>query len=224
MKKKYYYGFLLLFMMVLGTLSMASCGDDNDDENGGKEEQAPWIEGTVRGYLFDWGLTFTLYHSIGLGDLGSAIGFQLKQMPVAEFFKDNSVLYYELQDTENVTKISEFMQKNQGHVDPVYEGSWTVWEKHPEWSYFNGTINYKSGTVYERQSPKKFTYTVNMEDNSLTVKDADGKLWEWGILYINFNPSKTVWSELRNAEGELIFHIWNTAEPLDNSKFDKTNP
>lgn len=220
MKKKFYYGFLLLFMMLSGTLSMASCGDDNDEENGEKEKQMPWIEGTVRGFLFDWGRTFTVYANIGLGNLGSAVGCQLKEMTVAEFFKDNTVLYYELEDTENATKISELMQRNQGRVSPAYEGSWTVWDKHPEWSYFNGKIIYEGGTEYVRRSPKKFTYTVNLEDNSLTVKDADGKLWELGILYINFNPSKTVWSELRNAEGTLRLHIWNTAEPLDNSKFD----
>lgn len=223
MKKRLHLWCAFTIVMTAFSFSLVSCGgDDASGEN--TEKGKVWITGTVRGFLWDLGIGFKLRDNAGLLYGESAVGgFSLKEMVIVVFRKDFTALYYALQDTEDVAAIRDFCLENgpSSKISPFYEGTWTQLAEYPEWSYYNGKIIYDfgEGEVYEYNNPKKLTYSVNTADNSITILDEDGKLWEWGILYINMNDSKTSWSELRNADGELRFHIWNTKEPLDNSRF-----
>ena len=217
-------GLLTVMLALLGTATLSSCGDD--DENGESENakgKTPWISGLVRGFFLEYfsGIeSFTLYSSAGLLDFSSGImGMEGGSMLVADFRKDGTVLYYNLKETKVADWVKKLMQDNQGHIEPVYEGSWTQFEGHPEWSYFNGrTINRQGELQYEYVTPKKYNYSLDLENNRITVTDDEGK--EWGTLYANFNPSKTSWSELRNESGKLMFVIWDESKPLDNSMFE----
>jgi len=228
MKKNFLWSLLAMTMLTLGCGGVTSCGGDDDDvtEQENTSKQAPWISGLVRGYYWKGlgGAGFTLYGNIGLGELGSATFVEGSSLSVLDFRQDGTVLEYDLQETNTASKIKEIIQKNQGSIEPIYAGTWTLFEGHPEWSYFQGKITKRNGEV-EREvvNPKKYTYTLNPDDLSVTATDSDGKAWSWGTLFINFNPSKTAWSELRNSQGALMFFIWNPDVPLDNSKFNNSN-
>ena len=208
MKKNIFWNLLAIMMVGLLSVSFVSCGDDDDDQEPQKEFK-PWISGLVRGLLLEYDVP--VY--IGREHTGHWETYTDKSMVVLDFRQDGTVSEYDLTGTETVNYLKEH--------DDRYDGTWTLFEGHPEWSYFQGKVTDGKGNVeYERVNPKKYTYSLNTEKLSVTAKDENGKEWSWGTLYINFNPSKTVWNELRNSEGKLMFYIWDANDPLDNSKFN----
>ena len=214
-RKSLFLRLLAIVMMTTASINFVACGGDDSGES--TEGDQFWITGTVRGYLLEIGLDFRVSTSGDTVDPGATISCPLTTMEVIVFRKDLTALYYSLTNTEHASAINDLCLKNgKSRIAPFYDGTWMTLTSYPEWSYFNGKIinpDFES----EVKNPQKLTYSVNTSDNSITILDEGGKLWK--VLYINFNASKTSWSELRDSEGNLSFHIWSSKEPLDNSRF-----
>lgn len=215
-RKSLFLRLLVIIMAVTAGVTLVSCGNDDSGEN--SEENQFFIIGTVRGFLWDFGWEFHVSTSGDTVDTGSTIICPLTEMEIIDFRKDLTAYYYTLTKTEHATAINNLcLEYGKSRITPCYDGTWMTLTSYPEWSYFNGKIidSHSESIV---KNPKKLTYSVNTDNNSITFLDEDGK--EWKVLYLNLSTTmKTL--ELRDAEGQLCYHNWDPTEPLDNSRFTK---
>lgn len=202
-KKNYLRSLLAILVILLGSQTFLSCGDD---DGGGtqetKETQNYWLTGTVRSRI-------------------DSAGFV--SMNVLTFNSDYTVMRYTLYATGSVSTMkSELNNDGTRH----YDGTWTLMEGHPEWSYFNGTINMEGGNSVIKMNivnPDTLRYTVNADNGEVHFYNTnDSSIW-LEPLYLNLDPSKNSWSELRNYSGWLMYIMWNPNEPENNSRFDSEN-
>ena len=220
MRKNILLSILSIVLAILGCIGFVSCGKDDDGANNNtNDEKKYWITGLVRGYIEDRHDNTDSYSNPQGQD------FNYRFMKVLDFKKDYIALEYELYSTESVEYLKRVRQAD-GKL--MYDGKWTVMEEHPEWSYFNGTLHlFLDGLTDEDGinagivSPKQVAYSIDFEENRVNLYE-EGVDWR-EPYYLNSNPSKTSWSELRNSSGYLMYIIWNPNDPLDNSKFDKSN-
>lgn len=217
MNKKFLFYLMSTLMVAVFSLGLTSCSKDEDDNvsQTTDEEKKYWITGLVRGPVDE-------YHS-NTHDNSQGQNYTYRTMSIIEFRKDFTALQYELFSTESV----EFLKRtytSDGKWE--YDGTWTVMEGHPEWSYFNGTrrTDLFPGSCFEFEqiNPEQYTYTLDLDEN-LVYLYKKGRDWP-DTYYLNLNPSKTSWSELWDGSRMYLkYIIWNPNDPLDNNKFDKSN-
>ena len=218
MKRNYLWSMLAMMLVMLGGISLTACGDDDDEEDvSGKEtteDKGWWLLGMARSRVNDY--------SSNTGPNKNGEDFKYRTMSVIDFHKDFTASFYQLYSTESVYYFKRQLISN-GELK--YDGTWSVLEGHPEWSYFNGTLYIDMPIIgadndvlsFPNVNPLPLTYKYDGE--KVVLYDNKGEIFQ-ETYYVNINPSKTYWDGLRNETGWLAYILWDTNVPLDNSKFN----
>lgn len=221
-------------LVMFGSVGLSSCGGDGEGEvNNGEGEvnnvtiTGNNLSGTIRSRIKD------------KNTLINGQSFSYKTVTRIDFYNDGVSAAYRLFNTESV----EFLKRevaSDGKL--VYDGTWTVMEGHPEWSYFKGTnhipdlnIPLENGEIMNIpgadiviNTPGLLKYTLNLDSNSLSLEESSSKSYNgWTYLelsdqtlYIDWNSSKTFCSGLKDEYGQLRWVHWTVGLPMDNSMFN----
>lgn len=235
MKKSLFsQGMLTTILVMLGSVSLLSCGNDDEEDvnpvidNPINEENGFW--GTVRSsWIHEYndqvdGQTFTYktMTKIDFYNVGIAAAYKLYSTESVSFLKqvvgsDGKLIY---DGTWTILKEHPEWSYFKGtyHVPDLdlslsqFEQAETI----PAGDIVDGGVLHIPGGDIEINTPGLLKYTLNLENNCLSLEEPEDNSyngWKYldpadQTLSVNFNSSKTSWSELRDKNGQLRWVRW----------------